>query len=63
MLLVLDFAILGVAEGRTEDAYGVFPVALNFQVDGVMLFDGSEIPNIFKPVNGNNSKCMATKES
>lgn len=42
VLLVFDFAVGRIAEGRAQDADGVLAVALDFEVDGVSSLDGSK---------------------
>jgi hypothetical protein len=43
VLLVFDLAVGGIAEGRAQDADGVLAVELDFEVDGVLAFDGLKI--------------------
>jgi hypothetical protein len=43
VLLVFHLAVGGIAEGRAQDADRVLAVALDLEVDGVSLFDGSEM--------------------
>ena len=40
MLFVFDFAVCGIAKGRAENANRVLAVALDFEVDGWLWFDG-----------------------
>ena len=40
VLLVLDLAVGGIAKGGAQEADGIFPVAMDFEVDGVSVFDG-----------------------
>jgi hypothetical protein len=40
VLLMLDLAVEGIAEGGAENADRRFPVALDFEVDWVARFDG-----------------------
>jgi hypothetical protein len=42
VLLVFDFAVLGVAKGGAQDADGVLAVALDFEMDWGACFDGSK---------------------
>lgn len=62
VLLVLDLAIGGIAKGGAQDADGIFPVALDFEVDGVVIFDGYRKALIHKLHKNNNFQCMATLE-
>jgi len=60
---VFHLAVGGIAEGGAQDADRALAVALDLEVDGVSLFDGSEITKIRNESSKIISKCMATFET
>jgi hypothetical protein len=63
VLLVFDFAVGGIAEGGAQDADRALAVALDFEVDGRVSFDGSEYTESIRKRKRKNFKCMATFET